>query len=158
MQGSHSPYEIRSPKSFKKFKSEYNNSILYSDYVLSSIINYIIHNIKKETYLFYVSDHGELLNEKGHKGHGWFEPEVYKVPFIFASNRPISKEMMIQLKNIKSHYDISSTITKLLGYDTSIDSMSKKTIYINGSDLDALGGFIKFDIEDGEKISLRRNN
>ncbi len=158
MQGSHSPYEIRSPKSFKKFKSEYNNSILYSDYVLTSVIEYILKNVKKKTYFFYVSDHGELLNEKGHKGHGWFEPEVYRVPFIFASNKPISKEMKIHLNNIKSHYDISSTITKLLGYDTNIDSMEKKTIYINGSDLDALGGFIKIEIEGGQKISLKRNN
>jgi len=158
MIGSHSPYEVRYPKSFKKFDSTYDNSALYTDYVLSSIMKYIINNVKKETYVFYASDHGELLNEKGHKGHGWFEPEVYKVPFVFASNREIPESLKHDLKNIKSHYDISTIVTKLLGYDVEIDSIKDKVVYVNGSDLDALGGFLRISIKDGKKVSIKKNN
>ena len=158
MVGSHSPYETRYPKKWDKFKSTFDNTVLYSDFVLTSMIKYILNNVKKTTYFVYVSDHGELLHEKGRNGHGWFEPEVYMVPFVFASNKPIPESLQNDLKNIKSHYEISTLVTKLLGYDVEIQSMKEKTIYVNGSDLDALGGFLRIDIKDGKKVSLKKNN
>ena len=82
--GSHFRYNYRYPKKFNKFKpamskglsiknssdiskkeelvNSYDNSILYTDYVISSFIN----QLKKQnaiSYLYYISDHGESLGE-----------------------------------------------------------------------------------------------
>lgn len=62
----------------------YDNSILYTDYILSSIIDQIDRPNTTSAFLF-VSDHGECIG-KGGAGHGGnCKPTVeeYHVPFIF---------------------------------------------------------------------------
>ncbi len=87
--GSHGPaYYKRYPKSFEKFtpacktnqleqcsteeiNNAYDNTILYTDYFLSKVITLLKQNtVKFETAMFYISDHGESLGEKGLYLHG----------------------------------------------------------------------------------------
>jgi lipid A ethanolaminephosphotransferase len=85
MMGSHGPaYYKRVPERFVNFKpvcqssqfskcttdelvNSYDNTILYSDYVLSKVIEVLDRSAKAgfDTAMFYVSDHGESLGEKG---------------------------------------------------------------------------------------------
>lgn len=70
----------------------YDNTILYTDYILSELINTLKENKKFETGFWYLSDHGESTGEKGLYLHGapyaiapsqqthipmlmWFSPE-----------------------------------------------------------------------------------
>ncbi|MFK7974224.1 MAG: phosphoethanolamine transferase [Rickettsiaceae bacterium] len=85
--GSHWNYAARHPEEFAKFTpalqpgikgdassystmqlvNSYDNSILYTDFFLSSVIN----NLKdKNAFLIYSSDHGESLGENGRLTHG----------------------------------------------------------------------------------------
>lgn len=49
----------------------YDNTILYTDYILSEVINKLErHNDQFDTAMLYVSDHGESLGEKGMYLHG----------------------------------------------------------------------------------------
>jgi len=146
MRGSHLPYKKQYPKSFNKFKLYYNNTVLYTDNVLSEIIKYLKENSRKPTYFIFTSDHGELLGEYGRYGHGWLFPEVYKVPFIFYTINTIKK---LPLKNIQSHFQISNLIASLLGYNIKVEKMD--TIYVNGSDIDALAGYLKIKIDKNNK-------
>lgn len=86
--GSHGPaYFKRTTDEFKKFnptcdtnaiqgcKSEelinsYDNTILYTDHVLSELIDTLKKNEKYETGFWYLSDHGESTGEKGLYLHG----------------------------------------------------------------------------------------
>ncbi len=87
--GSHGPaYYKRYPKAFEKFKpvcetnqleqctteeinNAYDNTILYTDYFLSKVIALLKQNSNEfETAMFYASDHGESLGEKGLYLHG----------------------------------------------------------------------------------------
>jgi len=82
--GSHGPaYYKRVPKSFYKFKpvcksnqlekctkkeikNAYDNTILYTDYFLSQVINFLKKNSKTHaTAMLYMADHGESLGENG---------------------------------------------------------------------------------------------
>ena len=82
--GNHGPeYYRRYPKEFAKFKpmcmtgelrdctqeevdNSYDNAILYTDYFLSEVINFLKkYDGDYETAMLYVSDHGESLGEKG---------------------------------------------------------------------------------------------
>ncbi len=87
--GSHGPaYYKRYPKRFEKFKpicktnqleecsreeilNAYDNSILYTDYFLSKVINFLKkYDESYETAMIYMSDHGESLGENGIYLHG----------------------------------------------------------------------------------------
>ena len=150
--GSHSPFKKQYPAEFAKFESSYDNTVFYTDYVLGEIINYIKNNSKKETYIIFTSDHGELLGEHGKKGHGWYEKEVYTVPFVFMplnSNKDYSED----LKNIKCHYDLSSFVTKLLGYEIVEKELDQREMYVGSSDLNSLAGYIKLTYYQDSLIS-----
>ena len=117
--GNHGPaYYKRYPKSFEKFTpvcqsnqleqcseqditNAYDNAILYTDYFLSKTINFLKrYDDKFETALFYVSDHGESLGEKGLYLHGFpyaIAPEAQKhVPAVmwFGKRFEVDKEKL----------------------------------------------------------------
>jgi lipid A ethanolaminephosphotransferase len=88
-EGSHGPaYHRRSPPAFKRFEPEctaaavegcsrdeivnaYDNSILYTDYVLSRLIELLGRKATRfDVAMLYVSDHGESLGEDGLYLHG----------------------------------------------------------------------------------------
>jgi lipid A ethanolaminephosphotransferase len=86
--GSHGPaYYKRAPKAFQKFQpicktnaiqgcteneliNTYDNSIIYTDYILNSVIENLKANSKYQTGFWYLSDHGESTGEKGMYLHG----------------------------------------------------------------------------------------
>lgn len=103
--GNHGPaYYKRYPKAYEKFTpvcrsnqleqcseqeitNAYDNAILYTDSFLSKTIAFLKRNDAKfETAMFYVSDHGESLGEKGLYLHGFpyaIAPEAQKhVPAV----------------------------------------------------------------------------
>ena len=86
--GSHGPaYYKRIPAQFKVFKptcdtnaiqgcsrdallNSYDNTLLYTDYVLDSLIETLKNTTKYQTALWYLSDHGESTGESGMYLHG----------------------------------------------------------------------------------------
>jgi glucan phosphoethanolaminetransferase (alkaline phosphatase superfamily) len=64
-----------------EFVNSYDNSILYTDFILSEIISLLK---DKNAFLIYSSDHGESLGEEGRLGHGHEKeyPEQIEVPFL----------------------------------------------------------------------------
>jgi lipid A ethanolaminephosphotransferase len=102
--GSHGPaYFRRYPPDFERFKpvcrtselndcssqellNAYDNTILYTDYILASVIDLLKQRDDLETVMYYMSDHGESLGENGLYLHGapyMFAPEEQKrIPFI----------------------------------------------------------------------------
>ncbi len=149
-QGSHSPYAKRVPPDFKKFPDDYDNTVLFTDHILTRLLSQIRQKCKNDLYYVYVSDHGELLGENGKNGHGQFEKEVYEVPFIFYAdkkNRAIYTDL---LPWVRSQFDISNLVTMLLGYQVKWDSPDDD-LYVNGTDINALAGYLHFKMA-GKKI------
>jgi lipid A ethanolaminephosphotransferase len=107
--GSHGPaYYLRYPKAFEVFtptcqetqlqkcseqalNNSYDNTILYTDYVIDSTIS-LLESLPEDTdtSMLYISDHGESLGENNLYLHGTpyvIAPEVQThVPFIFWSS------------------------------------------------------------------------
>ncbi len=128
--GSHWDYAKRYPKEFEKFNpgcrpptwgkrdmrdcsdkaliSIYDNSILYTDFVLSKIIDLIR---DKNSFMIYVSDHGQSLGENGIYAQGGTAPEQFNIPFIFwgsekyYKNNKNVKEALAARKNNKISHD-----------------------------------------------------
>lgn len=79
-------------------------------------------------------------------------PEIYKVPFIFASFNSKKNDSEL-INNVQSQYDVSNLIVNLLGYKVEMPSANNRVIYVNGSDLDGLSGYMKVKTNAGIEIS-----
>ena len=108
LMGSHSSYCKRYPASFKRFINftnkkqktinEYDNSILYTDYIVNSIFSILSQMAKKDTNALYsaiyLSDHGENVYDEmdnvGHNYNGILPKSNVEIPFIvWLSNQYI---------------------------------------------------------------------
>ena len=160
--GNHGPaYFKRYPKEFEKFtpvcrdselqncsvdeiNNAYDNAVLYTDYFLSSVIDFLkAYSSTRETAMIYMSDHGESLGEKGIYLHGMpyiFAPEAQKhIASIVWLGGEIEKRYDInRIKNYKdrsfSHDNLFHTLlgifevrTKI--YDKNLDILDKARIY-----------------------------
>ncbi len=147
--GNHGPaYYKRYPKEFEKFtpvcetnqfesctkeeiSNAYDNAILYTDYFLSKVIALLKKNNSGfEAAMFYASDHGESLGEKGLYLHGLpfvMAPDSQKhVPFIlWFSDSFHADDIDMSLLKTKadkkiSHDNIFHTILGLLEVETNV--------------------------------------
>ncbi len=121
LSGSHWNYSERYPQEFTKFKpvqkktakldqascsreeliNSYDNSILYTDFFLTSLIK-LLEN--KNAFLIFVSDHAESLGEDGRLGHGSeFAPEQRDIPFMIWFSTSF-KQKYPELVNAVSSY------------------------------------------------------
>lgn len=154
LQGSHGArYDLRYPKEFEIFspvcannelsqcqkshiQNAYDNSLIYTDFVLASIISLLNHTAQADIALWYMSDHGESLGEYGQYMHGGFPyslaPQVQKqIPSFmwFKSNRALTQKLQSIKDKPYSHDFVFHTLLGLLeintkDYDKDLDIFS----------------------------------
>lgn len=128
--GSHGPaYFLRAPREFQRFspvchtnqlqqcsKAEivnaYDNTILYTDHVLTSLIHMLQQRAEKyDSALLYVSDHGESLSENNLYLHG--------IPYAFAPDQQTHVPLLMWF---------SASFAHRFGIDTDcLHSLTRKT-------------------------------
>jgi len=149
--GSHGPaYFKRYPEAFRQFRPEcrrtefntcspeeihnaYDNSILYTDYFLSRLIDALAERSHTmDGAMFYMSDHGESLGENGLYLHGapyMFAPaEQTHIPFVlwmgpdFAKSADINQACLEKdAANVPlSHDNLFPSVLSLMNVDTSV--------------------------------------
>ena len=158
--GSHGPaYYKRTPKKFQHFKpicdsvelqkcsseeikNSYDNTILYTDYFLSEIIEILKEKTEVNTAMFYVSDHGQSLGEKGIYLHGMpylIAPKNQKhIPMLVWLSRNFKNEFNLDKRCIESvandhfsHDNLFHSILDLLKIDTNIKNQKLSFHYCN---------------------------
>lgn len=126
--GSHFRYNYRYPKKFEKFTpnlakglsienstdiankdkivNSYDNSILYTDHVLSQLIG----QLKKEnavSYLYYISDHGENLYDDASNKlmHAYINPTKYEIeiPLIIWNSQQYNTQYSDKVRTLLQH-------------------------------------------------------
>jgi lipid A ethanolaminephosphotransferase len=145
MMGSHGPtYFERYPDSFKRFTptcdtanlpdcsvkeivNTYDNTIVYTDYVLTQLIERLKAYQQYQSALLYVSDHGESLGEKNLYLHGLpygLAPDTQKrVPVLLWLSTVLQQAEHIDMQRLHplarsrdiSHDEIYSTVLHLTG-------------------------------------------
>ena len=111
--GSHGPaYYKRVPAQFKVFKptcdtnaiqgcsreallNSYDNTLLYTDYVLDSLIETLKNTTKYQSALWYLSDHGESTGESGMYLHG--------APYAIAPTQQTHIPMLMWFSTVWKH-------------------------------------------------------
>jgi len=160
MAGSHEPYANRYPDQFKKFgdtlEDQYNNSVYYSDYVISSIVEYLENNSSGKSVLMFTSDHGQHVGQNGF-GKGNIElPTDYEVPFILV---PLHSRLAPEVRQFfgqqdwTSHYEIAATVAYYLGYNSlesiASDQAARQIMYISGGELNGNSGYTELHYSKG---------
>lgn len=145
--GNHGPdYYNRYPPEFEKFKpachsnllencsteeikNAYDNAILYTDYFLYEVIQFLKNNTANfETIMTYVSDHGESLGESGLYLHGlpnFMAPDVQRdigvIFWIGDSVEDINRNTLAsKTENKYTHDHLFHTILGLLEINSSV--------------------------------------
>lgn len=134
MMGSHGEYKRRYPKEFAKFSdsdiedagrsylnktkktliSEYDNSILYSDYILSNMIDTLKKHNDQKTLFIYFSDHGEEMYEKrDFAGHA---TGYVDIPFIMWISDTLRVGLGDKYTRIKESIDKPIAIENLFDF------------------------------------------
>lgn len=147
--GNHGPaYYKRYPKEFEKFTpvcktnelskctqqeidNAYDNAIVYTDYFLSQVIQFLKkHDKTHETAMLYISDHGESLGEYGMYLHGAPRAFAPKEQTHVASMVWMGKQFDYSLNDVKpyadkalSHEDLFCTL--LLSYEMDAEECLK---------------------------------
>lgn len=156
--GNHGPaYYKRYPKAFEKFtpvcksnqlemctkeevSNAYDNAILYTDYFLSKVINFLKPYSKDhETAMIYMSDHGESLGENGLFLHGlpyFIAPDEQKHigALMWFGGEDIKKD--IDVEKLKSYEDthfsqdnLFHTLLGLFEVETNVYKKEKDILY-----------------------------
>lgn len=148
--GSHGPaYFLRYPDAFKRFTPEcrtaelgnckdseivnaYDNTILYTDFILSSVIDKLKANSTRlQGGLIYMSDHGESLGENGLYLHGapyMLAPDFQtKVPFVLWMDSEFQRSMGVekacllqQAGSPHSHDNLFHSVLSMMNVATSV--------------------------------------
>ena len=130
--GSHLPYKRRYPKSFEVFKSkfqtkhsrevsEYDNSILFTDFILQSIISEL-HNISGVRAMIYFSDHGDDVYEDPNSIHAHMESigtcHMFEIPCIawFSKEYKKYRQEFIDGINPEKSYQTGKMIYSLIDF------------------------------------------
>jgi lipid A ethanolaminephosphotransferase len=159
--GSHGPtYYKRYPERFKKFLPEcatrdiqrcskeeivntYDNTILYTDFVVSEVIEKLKAYPQYASAMIYISDHGESLGEGNLYLHGVpyaVAPDVQKkIPFLFWANEPMKAKLGLDWERFKtqaagrkaSHDNLFSSVLGVLdvqssAYQPALDVFSRQ--------------------------------
>jgi heptose-I-phosphate ethanolaminephosphotransferase len=98
LMGNHTSYSKRYPEAYQKFSGEgevdgtqahYDNSVLYNDYVVNSLLNHLEKTTTKQGVIssaIYLSDHGEnVYDENGNCGHDYsskIPKSNVEIPFV----------------------------------------------------------------------------
>lgn len=171
MRGSHTPYTRRYTKPFARYPvtdeltfrerrlNAYDNSVLYTDYIISKIYHYLKDNTSNPTYLVFTSDHGESLGEDGVYGHlNNTIPVIVRVPIIIISLNNADLSFVDKLKRnainggMMNHFEMSKLIGWMLGYEETPESEQHEGYYVNGNRLDGSSGFIKLVFNDRKEL------
>lgn len=150
--GSHGPgYYKRYPAKFRKFRptcntnqfdscsrteigNTYDNTILYTDYFLSKVIELLRRNDDRfETAMMYVGDHGESLGESGVFLHGmpyWIAPDSQiRVPMILWFGKNYDDADVSAMRRLRgesvSHDNVFHTLLGLFEIETRVYDGSK---------------------------------
>lgn len=141
---SHGPdYQRQYPEKFEMFKpvcssveqaekerdrliNAYDNSIVYTDWLLSNVIDTLSTITDRHCAMVYVSDHGESLGENDLFMHGMpmkMAPrEQYEIPFIIWTDG--SYRTFVEPNNVVDQHYVFHTVLKWLGISSPIYNQS----------------------------------
>ena len=134
LMGSHAHYPSRYPERFKKFSERgvggYDNSVLYNDYVVNSILE-LLKEGKGVRGLIYMSDHADDVDAGLGHISSKFTYEMTQIPLITWFSKSYINRYGDSYKNLKSHQE--TLFSNDFFYDTVLGIVNVKSDHYNKS-------------------------
>ncbi len=119
--GNHEPYKNRYTKEFNVFKentifSQYDNSILYNDYVVENIFN-TVKNMPNFKAFIYCADHADAIDDGLDHDSTQFVPNMSYIPtYIYLSDSYINsnRQIYMNLSKNKDYYFTNDLLFNLV--------------------------------------------
>lgn len=169
--GSHIDYNNRYPQNFQKWSdanetgrvADFNNSLLYTDYVLEKIYNHFKTNNNLDA-LIYFSDHGTNPNRKRHPdGSGFSGLRIPLVVYLSKKYQTQNPILATTLQNNKNKYFTNDLTFNLIcgilniksNYYSEIESIASPLYSFNKNNLKTSEGKVSLmnDPFDSEQMS-----
>ena len=133
LMGSHVNYADRYPYDFHKWNDDYDNSILYNDYVVQKIYEHFS-VMKNFNAFFYFADHADDPEYKSHDASN-FTWEMTKVPFYIYFSDDYISQYANKYKILKEHRN--KPFTNDMVFDTllGILDITDEQFYVPKNDL-----------------------
>ncbi|WP_317383938.1 phosphoethanolamine transferase [Anaerobiospirillum succiniciproducens] len=145
LMGQHGNYNHRYPNSFRKWPgndSDYDNSILYNDYVLK-LIHETVSKDESFKAMVYFSDHGEELGI-GHTPDS-FTYTMARIPFWIAVSERFYQDNTDTVEAMKSHIDRPFTNDLLFDIVCGLTKMKNHPFYRSSFDITSKDFGLKAD-------------
>ena len=134
LMGTHHNYKNRYPDTFNKFKdtpfsnyksdeifkiiNDYDNAVLYTDFVVSEIIQKV-KDLNTKSFVLYMSDHGEeLFKDRNMAGHNEdvSTQDMYDVPFLLWQSERYKKQKKLTVDTDRPYMldDLFHSLSDLL--------------------------------------------
>lgn len=171
LMGSHIDYNNRYPQNFQKWSdanetgrvADFNNSLLYTDYVLEKIYNHFKTNNNLDA-LIYFSDHGTNPNRKRHPdGSGFSGLRILLVVYLSKKYQTQNPILATTLQNNKNKYFTNDLTFNLIcgilniksNYYSEIESIASPLYSFNKNNLKTSEGKVSLmnDPFDSEQMS-----
>ena len=126
-------YDIKQKTRREKATNSYDNAVLFEDFFINKVIEYINSIKDKSIILIITADHGQMLGEDNIYGHNVLNSKVAEVPLIIYFNDNYKKSFN-NIPNYISHYEISKLIANIIGYD--VENLNENgEFFIQGNDV-----------------------
>lgn len=159
LEGTHEDFRLRYPKEFSVFtelnedgnnlswnkvKAEYDNAVLYNDYIIDEIIKRFEN---KNAVVIYISDHGDEVYDGrdfvGHSGEDYGNTHMIEIPMFVWGSKKYWQEN-IEMKNIMNkvkdspystdnliHFILDIAKIKSTSYESNKSILSENNVYFS---------------------------
>ena len=140
LMGSHVVYSDRYPAKFHVFEDEnakqgsYDNSILYTDYVLSKLFAKASQN-KNLSAFIYFSDHGEGIDDGLAHDSAQFTYQMSRIPFVVIFSDKFIQNKPNLFENLRKHKNNGWTSDLFYDFFVSIAGIKNAVSYENRYDI-----------------------
>lgn len=139
LMGNHGSYSERYPKNFSKFSGnktvdDYDNSILYNDFVMKNLYNKLL-ELPDFKCMVYFSDHAEDV--KRHLGHNsdTYTSDMIEIPFYICLSDNFIEKYPEKLENLKKAQNNYFTNDLIFNTMLSLMNIENKDIYEAENDI-----------------------
>jgi len=136
-------FDVKSGSPEERRRATYDNGLLCADRAIDSLFE-AFSKMPGAVYVFYMSDHGELMGTAGRWGHSFTDLRVAHVPMLLFTNRPDSGiEQAFADERPFSAFEFASLTARALGHSVQVSADARDTFYVNGTLPFGRGGFLE---------------
>jgi glucan phosphoethanolaminetransferase (alkaline phosphatase superfamily) len=136
-------FDVTRGSADERRRAAYDNGLLCADRSLDALFE-AFSKLPGAVYVFYTSDHGEMMGTDGLWGHSFTDLRVAQVPMLLFTNRPDAAiKAAFADDRLLSAFELARLTARYLGHSVDVNADVAGTFYVNGMLPRGSGGFLE---------------